>query len=118
MSQGYQLHFTHQFIDMLTEAVNQSTMNVHWMQRYVLPGIARYPCQGRLLLNRLATNSDNQRLRWQLARRFNCNELREWSENGWLIIYLNKLPQVYFLALIPLPVTGSNNMEEVWQTAN
>ncbi|MDR0806269.1 MAG: hypothetical protein LBN41_05930 [Enterobacteriaceae bacterium] len=103
----YQLHYTHQFINMLTEAVNHSRINLNWFHQQILPSILRYPYQGRLFLNRNSTDSDSQRLRKQLAQRFNCNELRELSENGWLILYLNKFSQIYLLALIPLSMSVS-----------
>ncbi|WP_159566540.1 hypothetical protein [Budvicia diplopodorum] len=109
-----QLHFTHQFVAMLKDAMAAGSINPEWIQNSVLPQIGRYPCRGRLFLNRTATNSDNQRLKWQLARRFNCNELRELSGDGWMILYLNKYPHVYLLALIPLISDGICNIEEDW----
>lgn len=117
MAINCQLHFTHQFVDMLMEAIKTSSIDIGWFQHSILPQIGRYPCRGRLFLNRIATNSNNQRLRWQLARRFNCNELRELSDEGWLILYLNQYPHVYLLALIPLSSTGVCNLEEQWVNA-
>ncbi|GKX62079.1 hypothetical protein SOASR032_06480 [Pragia fontium] len=113
-----QLYFTHQFINMLTDGVNRSVINLDWIRQTLLPNIQRYPHQGRLFLNRTATNSDNQRLRWQLAQRFNCYELREMSENGWLILYLNELPRVYLLALIPLSLSDNQDFENEWREAD
>lgn len=114
----YQLHYTHQFVKMLTEAVNHSQINFNWFQQQILSNIQRYPCQGRLFLNRNTTNGDNQRLRWQLAQRFSGSELRELSENGWLVIYMNKLPRVYLLALISLSTSGNKAIEELWLNTN
>lgn len=113
-----QLHFTHQFVEMLRDATEAGAINIEWMQNNVFSQIRRYPCHGRLFLNRVATSSDNQRLRWQLARRFNCNELRELSGDGWIILYLNKYPHVYLLALIPLASEGICNLEESWINAD
>lgn len=112
------LYFTHQFVEMLREAKAQGLANIEWVQRSVLSHIMRYPCNGRLFLNRVSTNSDNQRLSQQLSDRFNCNELRELSGDGWIVLYLNKYPHVYLLALIPLTSKGICNLEESWINAD
>ncbi|WP_347253080.1 hypothetical protein [Leminorella grimontii] len=114
----YHFYYTHQFLRMMSEAANRSDITRSWVRRKILSDIGRYPCRGRLLLNRTATSSDNQRLRWQLAQRFECPELRELCDDGWLILYLNRLPSIYLLALIPLSVPGASGLEEVWQTAD
>lgn len=113
----YHFYYTHQFLRMMSEAANRSAITRSWVRRKILSDIGRYPCRGRLFLNRTATSSDNQRLRWQLAQRFECPELRELCDDGWLILYLNRLPSIYLLALIPLTAAGFSGLEDVWQTA-
>ncbi|SQI41613.1 Uncharacterised protein [Leminorella richardii] len=114
-AQGYRFYYTHQFLRMMEEASARNVVSRGWVRQKILLDIGRYPCRGRLFLNRSATNSDNQRLRWQLAQRFESPELRELSDDGWLILYLNRLPSIYLLALMPLSVVGAAGLEDMWQ---
>lgn len=101
----YQLRYTREFIYALELIKQQAPTEHSQLQNRLLPDLCRYPLQGRLLLNRLPSSKESQRLRWQLAKRFANQEIREVCYDNWLVLYLHHRPYVYLLSLISLQGT-------------